>query len=57
MLETRAIINPEETTVEQQTFGEFLLCKVNFSVILVIRETRPDNWFTDIVTVLGDARA
>ena len=35
--------------------GETLLCKINFSVILVIRETEPLDWFTEILTVLADA--
>jgi len=50
-----AIINPEETLIEQETMGEALLCKINFSVILVIRETEPADWFTEILTVLADA--
>jgi len=50
-----AIINPEETVIEQETMGEVLLCKINFSVILIIRETEPADWFTEILTVLADA--
>jgi hypothetical protein len=50
-----AIINPEETVIEQETLGEALLCKINFSVILIIRETEPADWFTEILTVLADA--
>jgi len=50
-----AIINPEETLIEQEAMGEALLCKVNFSVILIIRETEPADWFSEIVTVLADA--
>jgi hypothetical protein len=50
-----AIINPEETLIEQETMGEALLCKINFSVVLVIRETEPADWFTEILTVLADA--
>lgn len=50
-----AIINPEETVIEQETMGEALLCKVNFSVVLIIRETEPLDWFTEILTVLADA--
>jgi hypothetical protein len=50
-----AIINPEETVIEQETMGEALLCKINFSVILIIRETEPTDWFTEILTVLADA--
>lgn len=50
-----AIINPEETLIEQETMGEALQCKINFSVVLVIRETEPTDWFAEIVTVLADA--
>lgn len=50
-----AIISPEETLIEQETMGEALLCKINFSVILIIRETEPADWFTEILTVLADA--
>jgi len=50
-----AIISPEETVIEQETMGETLLCKINFSVVLVIRETEPADWFTEILTVLADA--
>ena len=50
-----AIINPEETLIEQEAMGEALLCKINFSVILIIRETEPLDWFTEILTVLADA--
>jgi len=50
-----AIINPEEAPVEQETMGETLEVKVNFSVVLVVRETEPADWFTEIVTVLADA--
>lgn len=50
-----AIISPEETVIEQLTLGEALLCQINFSVVLIIRETEPTDWFTEIVTVLADA--
>jgi len=50
-----AIISPEETLIEQETMGATLLCKVNFSVVIVIRETEPTDWFTEIVAVLADA--
>ena len=49
-----AIINPEQTVIEPETMGATLQCKVGFSVVLVIRETEPTNWFTDIVAVMAD---
>lgn len=50
-----AIINPEETAFEQLTIGEEIEYKAKFSVVLVIRETEPADWFTEILTVLADA--
>ena len=49
-----AIINPEHTDIKQATFGSFLECRINFSIILMIRETEPANWFTDIIGPMGD---
>lgn len=49
-----AVINPEPTDISQAVFGSMLECKITFSVILMIRETEPTNWFTDIVSVMGD---
>jgi len=49
-----AIINPEPTEIGQATFGSMLDNKIGFSVVLMIRETEPSNWFTDIVSIMGD---
>jgi hypothetical protein len=49
-----AIINPESTEISQATFGSMLENKIGFSVVLMIRETEPSNWFTDIVSIMGD---
>lgn len=49
-----AVINPEPTDISQAVFGSMLECKITFSVVLMIRETEPTNWFTDIVSVMGD---
>jgi len=49
-----AIISPEPTDIAQAVFGTTLDNKVNMSVVLLIRETEPTNWFTDIVSVMGD---
>ena len=49
-----AIISPEPTDIAQAVFGTTLDNKVNMSVVLLIRETEPSNWFTDIVSVMGD---
>ena len=50
-----AIINPEPTEISQATFGSMLDNKIGISIVLVIRETEPSNWFTDILSVMGDA--
>ena len=34
--------------------GELLDVRVNFTVVLVIREYEPKNWFTDIIAVMAD---
>ena len=50
-----AIINPEVTDISQAVFGSMLENKIGFTVVLMIRETEPSNWFTDIIGVMGDA--
>jgi hypothetical protein len=50
----KAIINAEDTTFEQATFGSTLNTKINFSVILVIRDYKPQDWFIDIIPVMDD---
>jgi hypothetical protein len=49
-----AIINPLQTDITQGAFGALLSNKINFSVIVMIRETEPSNWFTDILSPMGD---
>lgn len=49
-----AIINPEPTDISQAVFGSMLENKIGFSVVLMIRETEPTNWFTDVVSPMGD---
>ena len=49
-----AVINPEPTDISQAVFGSMLENKIAFSVVLMIRETEPTDWFTDIVSVMGD---
>jgi hypothetical protein len=50
-----AIINAEPSRIGQATMGELLEVKVGFSVVLVILEYEPKNWFTDIISVMSDA--
>jgi hypothetical protein len=48
------VINPEHTDIKQGAFGSLLENRINFSVILMIRETEPCNWFADIISPMGD---
>jgi hypothetical protein len=50
----KAIINAEEAPIQQAAQGALLSVKVNFSVILVIRDYTPQDWFTDIIPVMAD---
>jgi hypothetical protein len=50
-----AIVNPEPTEMSPAAFGGMLDNKIGISIVLMIRETEPSNWFTDIITVMGDA--
>jgi hypothetical protein len=50
----KAIINAEPVPIEPLEMGGTLNVKVNFSVVLVILEYEPKDWFTDIISVMGD---
>ncbi len=43
------------STLSQGALGEILEVKVNFSVVLVINEYEPKDWFEDVITVMADA--
>jgi hypothetical protein len=49
-----AIISPDPTDIEQAAFGSMLDNNIRISIVILIRETEPTNWFTDIVSVMGD---
>jgi len=49
-----ATINPEPTDIALATLGTRLECNVTFSVIVMIRETEPSDWFADILSPMGD---
>ena len=49
-----AIINPRETRIEQAEIGDMLQNQIEFDVILIVRETEPDDWFADVLDPLGD---
>ena len=48
-----AIINPTETTVNQAEIGDLLENEVTFDVVVVIRETEPEDVFEELVKPLG----
>lgn len=50
-----AIVNPEPTEMSTAAFGGMLDNKIGISIVLMIRETEPSNWFADIISVMGDA--
>jgi hypothetical protein len=50
----KAIVNAEPAPIGQATMGEMLEVKVRGSIVLVILEYEPKDWFTDIIKVMGD---
>src|SRR3989304_6776024 len=50
----KAVINALPSLISQGALGELLEVKVNFSVILVINEYEPKDWFIDIIAVMAD---
>ena len=50
----KAVVNALPSPISQETLGELLEVKVNFSVILVINEYQPKDWFQDIIAVMAD---
>ncbi|MBA7476822.1 hypothetical protein ES707_12217 [subsurface metagenome] len=49
-----AIINPGEVAIDQQDAGPGLYCGISIEVVLIVRENEPDDWFDEVVEVLGD---
>ena len=49
-----AILNPEETLVEQAVIGSTLACNIFFMVIVLCRETEPEDWFADVISLMGE---
>jgi len=50
----KAVVNALPSPISQGTLGDLLEVKVNFSVILVINEYEPKDWFQDIIAVMAD---
>jgi hypothetical protein len=50
----KAIINAEPSPIGQAAMGEFTETRVRGSIVLVILEYEPEDWFDDIIVVMGD---
>jgi hypothetical protein len=50
----KAVINAEPSPVGQAAMGGLLEVKVRGSVILLIREYAPKDWFVEVISVMGD---
>ena len=48
-----AIVNPEETVAEQAVIGSALACNIFFTIIILCRETEPEDWFADVISLMG----
>jgi len=49
-----AVINATATTITQATLGSRLENRVGFEVLLIVKGTEPEDWFADIISVMGD---
>ncbi len=49
-----AIINAEPAPISTFAMGNVLEVHVRGSVVLVLREYEPEDWFDDVITVMGD---
>jgi len=49
-----AIINPASSVFSQGEIGDMLENTLEFEVLVLIRETEPENWFSDIVQPMCD---
>ena len=49
-----AYVYPLETEIEQADIGEMLLNRLNVEVLVMIRETEPEDWFTDIIPLMSE---
>jgi hypothetical protein len=50
----KAVINAESSPIGQAAMGELTQTKVRGSIILIILEYEPKDWFKDIIAVMGD---
>ena len=50
----KAIINAEPSPIGQVAMGDFTETRVRGSIVLVILEYEPEDWFNDIIALMGD---
>ena len=50
----KAIINAEPSPMSQAAMGEFTETRVRGSIVLIILEYEPEDWFNEIIAVMGD---
>jgi len=50
----KAILNAEPSPIGQAAMGEFTETRVRGSIVLIILEYEPEDWFKDIIAVMGD---
>jgi hypothetical protein len=48
------VVNMDETVIERGVIGSMLACDIHFTVIVFVMETEPTDWFTDVISVMGD---
>lgn len=50
----KAVVNALPAQVVQATFGGRLEVRVGFSVVVVVQEYEPEDWFDDVISVMAD---
>ena len=50
-----AVITPRETLGERRSMNHLIKYTINFDVHIIIRETEPENWLSDILPILCEA--
>ncbi|MEM2177033.1 MAG: hypothetical protein QXN34_06875 [Archaeoglobaceae archaeon] len=49
-----AVVIPRDMRFEKAGFSRMLQCTLNIDIIIMIRETEPENWFADIIVPMSD---
>lgn len=50
-----ALVTPREMVGERLAMASILEYTVNFDVLILIRETEPEDWFTEIIPIMCEA--